>query len=62
MTVFFLIPLFLAIGIAHIRVVDANIIGNINVVLAIFISMLFAMISILCSLSLRYSYLLLEKQ
>lgn len=45
--VFYIVPLILAIGIVRIRLIDKDIINNINIVLSIFVSMLFAMLSIL---------------
>lgn len=44
--VFYIVPLILAIGVVKIKLVDKDIINNINIVLSIFISMLFAMLSI----------------
>ena len=45
--VLFVVPLFLAIASVQIKPVNENIINNLNVVLAILISMFFAMLSIL---------------
>ena len=45
--VLFVVPLFLAIASVQIKPVNENIINNINIVLAILISMLFSMLSIL---------------
>ena len=45
--VLFVVPLFLAIASVHIKPVNENIINNLNIVLAILISMFFAMLSIL---------------
>jgi len=49
--VFYFIPLLLAFGTLGIKTIDKYIINNVNIVLAIFISMFFAMISILYSTS-----------
>jgi len=49
--IFFVVPLFLAVGIVKIKMIDKDIINNMNIVLSIFLSMLFAMLSILCSFS-----------
>ena len=51
--VFFAIPLMLATGVTRIRLVDEKIISNLNIILSIFISMFFAMLSILCSISIN---------
>ncbi len=45
--VFFITPLLISIGIVLIKTIDKDIINNINIVLSIFISMFFAMLSIL---------------
>lgn len=45
--IFYIVPLIIAIGIVRIRLIDKDIINNINIVLSIFVSMLFAIMSIL---------------
>ena len=51
--VLFVVPLLLAVAAVQIRPVDESIINNLNVVLAILISMFFAMLSILSSFPAR---------
>ena len=45
--IFYIVPLLLAIGTVRIKCIDKEMINNINIVLSIFLSMLFAMLSIL---------------
>lgn len=47
---FLVIPLLLSYAILQIKFIDKDIINNINIVLSIFLSMFFAILSILCSL------------
>jgi hypothetical protein len=54
--IFFLLPLMLALAIIKIKLIDKDIVNNINIVLAIFISMFFAMLGILCSLPKKDSH------
>lgn len=62
--IFFVVPFFLAFGVVQIKYINKDIINNINIVLSIFISMFFAMLSILGSLSksskIQYNILLKE--
>ena len=51
--VFYFVPLMLAFGTLEIKTIDKDVISNINIVLAIFISMFFAMISILYNVPLK---------
>lgn len=48
---FFVAPIFMAVGITKVKLVDKDIINNLNIVLSILISMFFALLSILCSFS-----------
>jgi hypothetical protein len=47
--VFYLVPFFLTLGTVFTKSIDKDIINNIIIVLSIFMSMLFAVLSILCS-------------
>lgn len=49
LVVFYLVPAFLSLAITQIKSIDMTIINNLNIVLAIFTSMLFAMLSIISS-------------
>ena len=51
MIIFFVVPFLLAVGVIKIKYIDKDIINNINIVLSIFISMFFAMLSILGGMS-----------
>ena len=53
---FYITPLLLAMGIVKLKVIDKDIINNMNIVISIFISMFFAMLSILCSFQLNESH------
>lgn len=47
--VFYLVPALLSIGIIRIKYIDDKIVNNLNIVLSIFVSMFFAMLSIISS-------------
>ena len=48
--IYYVLPILVALGIVKEKLIDKDIINNLNLVLSIFISMFFAMLSILCSL------------
>ena len=50
---FYFVPLILAVAIVKLKLIDKDIINNINIVISIFISMFFAMLSILCSFQIK---------
>ncbi|EOU1922302.1 hypothetical protein DMN26_01275 [Clostridium perfringens] len=49
--IFFIVPFLLSLGVVQIKYINKDIINNINIVLSIFISMFFAMLSILGGMS-----------
>ncbi|MDF2686873.1 MAG: hypothetical protein K0S55_2056 [Clostridia bacterium] len=51
--IFIFVPLLMAIGIIDIQCVDKDIINNLNIVISIFMSMFFAMLSVLSGMSVK---------